>query len=304
MPGRTSRRIPGLARLCRRLPAGLPARVSPVFLVNHPEHAFNRIGSPQVVITGDDRQQVLVDSDNPVIYVETSGFSTARASYTNVVYRIHFAETPFGWFPFQLSAGKNVGLLVIITCNRQGQPLLITTLHTCGCYLAFVPTSFLAPAAYPECWRENQRQWVFGQHLPSRLDFAGRDWRTAQVVLELAGSSHRVRDIRLLDGPVPAGLPLRQAPLQPLAALDAIAVDDGTTVSFFETSGARAGYVKNSRKIWERLLISWWALDWRVGRTRNSARKQTMGRYSTRASNRGLDVSRIFAIPRSPAIRN
>jgi len=237
----------------------------PVFLINQPEFSFNRIGSPQVVTTGGGRTEVAVDPGRPVIYSETFDFATAAATYTNVVYRVHFAETPVEFFPFQLSAGKNVGLLVIITCNRQGQPLLITTLHTCGCYLAFVPTSFLGRAAYPKWWRQDQRQRVYGKSLPARLDFDGRDYRSMQVLVELAGSSHRVRDIRLIDAASLAALPLRQVPLQPLAALEAIAAGDGSTESFFETSGARVGYVKHSRKIWERLLIGWWALDWRVG---------------------------------------
>ncbi len=55
-----------------------------------------------------------------------------------------------------------------------------------------------------------------------------------------------------------------RADLAPIAALDALPAD-GQTTSFFETSGARKGYVKGSSKPLERLLISWWALDWRVG---------------------------------------
>jgi len=254
-----------LAYIAADCPSGPPPGSKPVFLVNHPEHTFNRIGSPQAVTTGDGRTEVAVDPGKPVIYWETFDFATAAATYTNVVYRVHFAETPVEFFPFQLTAGKNVGLLVIITCNRQGQPLLVTTLHTCGCYLAFVPTSFLGRAAYPDCWRQDQRQRVYGQSLPARLDFDGQDYRSMRVLLDIAGSSHRVRDIRLIDDLALAELLLRQAPSKPLAALDAIAAGDGTTVSFFETSGARAGYVKNNTKIWERLLISWWALDWRVG---------------------------------------
>lgn len=38
-----------------------------------------------------------------------------------------------------------------------------------------------------------------------------------------------------------------------------------TETTFFEREGPRKGYVKNNTKLLERILISWWAFDWRVG---------------------------------------
>lgn len=40
---------------------------------------------------------------------------------------------------------------------------------------------------------------------------------------------------------------------------------DGGYGAFFEGEGERRGYVRDSRKPWERLLMSWWALDAQVG---------------------------------------
>ena len=244
---------------------------APVFLVDHAESSYNLIGSPQVAAGGRDEGDVAVDPGHPAVYAASYSFSTGSGIYSNVVYRIHFAETPLEFFPFQLGAGRNVGLLVIVTCNRQGQPVLITTLHTCGCYLAFVPTSFLAAGAYPDGWPAGGRQWVFGQSLPSLLDYDSHDLARMRIVFRIAGASHRIRDIRLDDGTPMAGVPSLAIPLKPMADLENISAGDGRVVSFYETAGARAGYVRNSGKIWERLLISWWALDWRVGEDKRFA---------------------------------
>ena len=238
---------------------------APVFLVDHAESPYNQIGSPRVTVSGEDAGAVVIDPGRPAAYAASYHFSTESGTFSNFIYRIHFSETPLEFFPFRLGAGRNVGLLVIVTGNRLGQPLLITTLHTCGCYLAFVPTSFLAASAYPDGWRAGSRQWVYGQSLPSLLEYDGHDVAGMRIVFRIAGASHRIRDIRLDDGASLAGVPQRAVPLRAMDELETISAGDGGAVSFYETSGAREGYVRNSGKIWERLLISWWALDWRVG---------------------------------------
>ena len=236
----------------------------PLFQVERPDKLHNRIGSPRVLATNKAEEDVLVDPQKPVIYYQEESFRTSRDQFTNIIYRIHFSETPMTLWPFQIGAGKNVGLLFIITLNAKKQPLLITTLHTCGCYLAFVPTSYLAPSAWPKGWRHDKPQKVYGERLPSFLDFT--DHRSPPAILfQIASDSHRVSDIRLVTPAEIAASPWRTAPLQPLTALDDLPTRQGGSLSFFETSGPRQDYVKNSQKIWERLLISWWALDWRVG---------------------------------------
>ena len=236
----------------------------PVFQIEHPDQAHNRIGSPQISTTAKGGETVVVDPKWPVIYYQEQAFTSPRGTFTNLVYRIHFPETPFDLWPLQLSAGKNVGLLFIVTLDAEQHPLLITTLHTCGCYLAFVPTSHLPKDAWPKDWLPDKTQQVYGFSLPSYLDYSKRHSPPA-ILFQIAGDSHRIRDIRLVTPAERASFPGRTAPLQPLAALDNLRSSRGESFSFFETTGPRRGYVKNSQKILERLLISWWALDWRVG---------------------------------------
>ena len=82
-------------------------------------------------------------------------FSTIKNTYTNFIYRIHFPEVPFDWYNLHITTGKNPGLLIIYTIEDPTAKLvLITTVHTCGCYLAFFPTEDLAKEAYPPNWPE------------------------------------------------------------------------------------------------------------------------------------------------------
>ena len=53
-------------------------------------------------------------------------------------------------------------------------------------------------------------------------------------------------------------------PLRPMEDLQSIPLGD-STISFFEKDGSRTGYVKGSYKPFERLLMSWWSFDLRVG---------------------------------------
>ncbi len=72
------------------------------------------------------------------MYVEQASFSTTKDTYTNFIYRIHFPEVPFDWCNLNITTGKNPGLLIIYTVDPTDKLVLITTVHTCGCYLAFI----------------------------------------------------------------------------------------------------------------------------------------------------------------------
>jgi len=89
----------------------------------------------------------------------------------------------------------------------------------------------------------------------------------------LADISHRVKDFRLI-GPGESGhYRQKRAGIMPLDQLERLLLPSGRVVSFYETDGPRKGYVKGSHRIWERLLISWWALDWRVGEDKKLGQK-------------------------------
>lgn len=143
----------------------LLADFAPGYLVENPEKAFNRIGAPSAY-QDENGELIMVDPARPVIYVEERKFTTEKDEYTNLIYRVPFQETPDDLIPFHLGAGKNVGNLLIITLNSLQQPVLYTTVQTCGCYLVFVPTSYLAKDSFPERWPKDL-QTVYGETLPA-----------------------------------------------------------------------------------------------------------------------------------------
>jgi hypothetical protein len=244
-------------------PAGgeqLLRRYAPVFWIEADARPHNRIGT----VRANSPKQVFIDPETPTIYAEQRQFTTSAGSYTNLIYRAHFQKVPGGLSPYYLTAGKNVGLLLVITLDAAGQPLLFTSVHTCGCYLAFIPTSFLPQQARPQAWKTD-RQLVFSENLPGYLAYDSLQPEQLRLQLRIRPDNHRVMDLWLAkDESLPPDAV--STDLQPLEALNRLPLANGKeTTSFFETGGARKGYVKGSFKTRERLFMSWWALDWRIG---------------------------------------
>jgi hypothetical protein len=243
---------------------GLAARFAPVFVPQRPDLTHNRVGTPFATRAADGAEHVGVDPDRPAVFVRRIPFATARGTYTNLVYRVHFTRVPYAPRFSHVSAGPNVGLLVVVTLDAAERPVLVTTVHTCGCYLAFLPTAALPEDAYPPGW-DSGGQGVWGEHLPGRLTLpAGLG--NARPVLWLRAGTHRVMHAALMtDAGIAAAFRTIPAPLRPVEALDALPLAGGGTTSFFHTEGPLAGYVKGSSKPLELLAAAWWALDSRVG---------------------------------------
>lgn len=170
---------------------------SPVFIIEKPEHDYNRIATPVPVLNGKDKPTISMDTESATVFAEERVWEGNSGNYTNLIYRIHFSEIPFRLWPLHLGAGKNIGLFVIITINDNNQPLLITTLHTCGCYLSFTPTSYLDPKYFPDNWSID-RQYIYGEDLPAFLKFQNNQ-SSEKITLLLRESTHRVKNIFIGD---------------------------------------------------------------------------------------------------------
>ncbi|MEE4241989.1 MAG: hypothetical protein V2I36_11030 [Desulfopila sp.] len=236
-------------------------RYAPVFVVEEPDKAYNRIGTPVARMDGDE-EIIEVAPEKATIYTAEQQFTTENGSYINLLYRVHFPYVPFSLMPFYLGAGDNVGLIVVVTLDREERPLLYTLVQTCGCYLAFIPTSHLPQGQWKEGLHKD-RQRVYGENLPGFLDYSQQV--DEKLAIHIRPATHRVQNIRLATDVELEGYVAVEAELLPFQSLENLDLGDGATTSFYEVSGPRQGYVKGSHKIWERLLISWWALDWRVG---------------------------------------
>jgi len=250
-------------------------RYSPVFIVESPDDSFNLIGTPSARITIDGEEEIFVDHTAPTIYSETRNFQTAKDSYTNLHYQIHFSRVPFSLIPFHIGQGKNVGLITIVTLNSSNKPVLYTTVHTCGCYIAFVPTSYMPHDAFPNSWIKKQ-QSVFGETLPGFLDYSTFILSDTKLAMLIREGSHRIKDLWLTPSSSLIQYDTAITDMQPITSLTQLPLEDKRT-SFYETHGPRKGYVKGSHKPWERLLMSWWAFDWRIGEDKKLGRDKGDG---------------------------
>lgn len=246
------------------------AKYAPIFVIRNRTPAFNRIGSP-IALTKGKKTKVRIDPDKPVLYVAKREFATKRGKYTNLIYRIHFKKVP----AIHLTQGKNIGLFCFVTLDAKQRPVLITTVHTCGCYLAMAPTSYLPEDAYPKNWKLS-RQKVYGEKLPGLLRLPPKFQNRFRPLIYIGNAEHRVTDMRVADiEEIGWRYRTEEADIEPVEKLRNLQVD-GKTTSFFHETGSRKGYVKGASKPFEMLLMGWFAFDFRVGRDKRYAPSEEM----------------------------
>jgi len=233
-------------------------RYAPRFEVQDYQFEYNRIGAARARSTTDNDYDVYIDTSRPTIYTLKQKFATAKGEYTNLIYRVHF---PAVTWP-HLTWGDNVGLLVYVTLDAAEEPVLVTTLHTCGCYLAMIPTNKLPRESWPSTWLPDGQN-IYGELLPGRLNLPAQA-PYGQLVISVRGNTHRVMNVEFRqgeDGTEAVDPPTALASMNDLEALPL----GERKVSFFEQEGRRRGYVKGSNKPLELLFMSWWALDPNIG---------------------------------------
>jgi hypothetical protein len=240
------------------------SRHAPLFLTYNHAANFNRIGRPSAKFASGEKETIYVDHRRPAVYAMIQHITVNDHQYRNLVYRIHFPKVPFSIIPFHLTAGKNVGLLVIVTLDRQKRPILVTTAGTCGCYVAVVPTSHLPSRSLPKGWKKEPLK-VYGETLPSLLDFNGR--KRPRLMVHIRSAVHRVMGLEVLEEEQlneGKAFSLIRAPLLAMEELKKMPID-GKTTSLYHDKGLLKGHVKGSVKPWETLLMSIISLDLFVG---------------------------------------
>jgi hypothetical protein len=237
---------------------------APIFLAHDSASAYNRIGRPSARYDDRGKEYIYVDTEHPGIYYLKRQFATPKGQYTNLIYRVHFPEVPFSLIPFYLTAGQNVGLIVVITLDADQRPVLVTTVGTCGCYLSIIPTSFLPRDAFPLNWKDAPVN-LYGEKLPARLNY--ENIKSPKLLIYLRPGVHRVMDMEVIENreiKASSGFSIIPASLIPIRELERIPLNDGTT-SFYYDKGVLKGHVKGSVKPWESIFLSLLSLDFFVG---------------------------------------
>ncbi len=209
----------------------LPHRLAPLFVFPGYEREYNRIGQVSARAI-DDWAEISINSEKPTVYFDRRSFTTDNGVYTNLVYRIHFEKTPYRLLPFHLAAGGHPGVVVILTLDQSEQVLLVTTVNTCGCYAAVIPTDLLEKTAFPDDWPEDTLR-VYGEVLPASLHSDGVD---ELVEVTIRPEMHRVMDLRIIKRSTVDRDQLIQAELMEMDSLKTLPLEDGTTTSFYYDS--------------------------------------------------------------------
>lgn len=240
---------------------------APVFLVEHAEETYNRIGTPSARLDRKGREEIYVDVAKATYYVEEIAWETETAKYTNLVYRVHFEESRPNTRSTDGGRGHNVGLMLVVTLGESGKPLYLNAVHTCACYHGILPTAFLPESAYPEHW-DRERHDVWGEHLPGIVNYPADYDDSVRPVLYLRTGSHRVTDVQVASiSSVRERFGLLPATMASMDTLKHLPLGDGETSFFFET-GKNKGLVKGAYKRKESLLLGLWTGDTRVGQDR------------------------------------
>ena len=252
--------------------APLVQTMTPAFILQKVQERHNRIGRVQATGTRK-AATVSVDPEVAAIYAGSRSFATAKATYTNLIYRIHFPELPFSLIPFHFGAGKHVGLLVLLTLDADQRVLLVTTAQTCGCYAVSIPTQALSASLYPDDWPAAPVA-VFGEWLPSQLPPIG-EHDALQVVVR--PDVHRIMALEVVPRPTLGARTVRQAEVLELDALKQLPLADGSVTSFYYSRWPLAGHVKGAIKPWESLLLSLVSLDLFIGMDKEYGETEVSG---------------------------
>ena len=174
----------------------LLSRFAPIISSENNQADFNRIGRVTAALHGDNEERIYVEAKQSAYYALEKSFTSVNGNrYKNLIYRIHFEKVPYSLIPFHLTAGKNVGLIIIITLNDAEEPVLVTHVHSCGCYLGFTPTSYLDKSAYPDDWNW-QKNTVFGEDLPVTLNLPTPFNADSRLLVLLRDATHRIKNVQ------------------------------------------------------------------------------------------------------------
>lgn len=130
-----------------------------------------------------------VDVSRPTIYRRIAFTRYGAHTLLQLVYMIWFPERPQNNALDPLS-GKLDGIALRVTLDPSGRPLVYDSIHLCGCYHMFFPTSRVKPIPPPD----PDVEWAFIPRTLPAIDAPQR------LVVRVTSRSHYLTDIRLDTG--------------------------------------------------------------------------------------------------------
>ena len=155
--------------------------------------AFDQFGTPTWAGAGADLRPS-VDASRAVVYQRIAHMRFAGRWRLQLVYTLWFPERP-PRSGLDLLAGALDGVIVRLTLGDNGQPILMDTIHACGCYHLFFPSAALqARAGAP-----TNEEWMFA---PAALPALTTSQRLA---VRFASATHYVKGVGALAREAAAG---------------------------------------------------------------------------------------------------
>jgi len=129
-----------------------------------------------------------VSTGHPVVYQRVTHTLVQGRALLQLVYTVWFDERP-PQSALDLLAGALDGVIVRLTLGPDGRPLLLDTIHACGCYHLFFPGRGVTLRADAPAHEE----WAF---VPARLpEIAPRQ----RLAVRIASGTHYVLDVSAVD---------------------------------------------------------------------------------------------------------
>ena len=131
----------------------------------------------------------VVNTDRPISYRRVAYTRINGKTFAQLVYSVWFPSRPRRQ-PLDLLSGSLDSIIWRVTLDEDGTPLIYDSIHACGCYHMFFPTSRMqlkpAPAAHME--------WAF---VPIAMPAVEA---TQRVTLRLAAESHYIVGVGVAPG--------------------------------------------------------------------------------------------------------
>ena len=223
-----SRDALGLPRIDADAAEDLLAAHAPLFDIEA-QAAYDAIGAPAWQPGG----AIGVDTTRPVVYQRLAHTLVGGQALTQLVYTLWFPERPRQG-AFDLFGGSLDGVIVRITLAPDGRPLLLDTIHACGCYHLFFPARgvTLRPDA------PTQEEWAF---VPASLP----EWAPgSRFVVRIASATHYVLGVTSTAQAQPGATTYLRRPESELRLLPR---PEGGTRSLYGPDGLVAGSERGER---------------------------------------------------------
>jgi hypothetical protein len=193
----------------------------------------------------DRRGAPTVNIDQPAAYRRVAYTRIGGRTFAQLVYSVWFPSRPASG-SVDLLSGALDAVIWRVTLDENGRPLIYDSIHACGCYHLFFPTSRMQPKPAPN----TNLEWAFvPKVLPSIIP-------PQRMVLRIAAASHYIVAANVETSPDQKmqGVPYTWRDDEELRALPTA---EGNTRSIFQPNGLVAGTERGERFLfWPMGIVS------------------------------------------------